>query len=124
MPESVNRRSSIGAMARIVRSFPAPSFRRADRSSENAAGSLDRIECDAATSVDVLANRMFCRVELAGRERVDDVAMLGNEVLVTLDAAAADHLHHQVDGELPVEARQERIAGEVDLVFVEGRVGG
>ena len=64
------------------------------------------------------------RVELSGRERVDDVAMLGDEVRVTLDVATADHLHHQVHGELPVEAREERIARDVDLVLVERCVGG
>src|SRR6185436_10615348 len=123
MPESVSRRSSVGAMAGIVRSYGAPSFHVADRSSENAARSLDRVERDAATRVDVLTDGTHCRVELASRERVDDVAVLGDEVLMALDVAPANHLHHQVDRELPVEARKECIAGEVDLVLVEGRVG-
>ena len=52
------------------------------------------------------------------------MAVLGDEVRVTLDVAPADHLHHQVHGELPVEAREERIAGEIDLVLVERCVGG
>ena len=54
-------------------------------------------------------------VAVARLEARDDRLVLGDEVLVALDAAAADHLHHQVDGELAVEAREQRVAREVDL---------
>ena len=60
---------------------------------------------------------------VARLEARDDRLVLGDEVLVALDAAAADHLHHQVDRELAVEAREEPVAREVDLRLVEGRVG-
>ncbi len=62
------------------------------------------------------------RLEVAGLVRVDDRAVLGREVRAALELAAADHLHHQVDRELAVEAREQRVAGEVDLVLVEGGV--
>ncbi len=55
-------------------------------------------------------------------ERLDDPAVLGDEVRMALDVAAADHLHHQVDGQLAVEPREQRVTGEVDLVLVERRV--
>ena len=62
------------------------------------------------------------RLEVAGLVRVDDRAVLVRQVRAALELAAADHLHHQVDREVAVEARQERVAGEVDLVLVEGGV--
>ena len=43
---------------------------------------------------------------------------------MALDPAAADDLHHQVHGQLAVEAREERVPGEVDLVLVERGVRG
>ena len=64
------------------------------------------------------------RREVAGFVRVDDRGVLGREVGATLELAAADHLHHQVDRQLPVEAREQRVAGEIDLVLVEGGVRG
>ena len=62
--------------------------------------------------------------QLAGVECLDDAPVLGDEVRVPLDVPAADHLHHQVHGQLAVEAREERVSGEVDLVLVEGGVRG
>ena len=57
-------------------------------------------------------------------ERLDDRAVLRHEVLAALEPPAADHLHHQVDRELAVEAREELVPGEVDLGLVEGGVRG
>ena len=62
--------------------------------------------------------------EVARLERVDDRAVLAREVLATLEPAAADHLHHQVHGQLAVDVREHLVAGEIDLELVEGRVGG
>ena len=86
---------------------------------ELAAGALDRVERDPAAGLDVLADGVLGGVEVARREALDDPAVLGDEVRVALDLPAADHLHHQVHGQLAVEAREQRVAGEVDLVLVE-----
>ena len=59
------------------------------------------------------------RSEVALGERLDDAAVLGDEVRMALDVAAADDLHHQVDGELAVEPREQSVVREVDLVLVE-----
>ena len=91
---------------------------------EGAARLLERLERDPAAGVDVGANRRLRRRQVAGGERVHDRAVLDRQVRARLQPAAADHLHHQVDRELPVEAREERVAGEVDLMLVEGRVRG
>src|SRR5207342_709952 len=72
--------------------------------------------------LDVCANRASRAVRVAGLERLDDAPVLGDEVLVTLETAAAYDLHHQVHGQLPVEARELRVAGEIDLILVECRV--
>ena len=62
------------------------------------------------------------RGEVAGLVRGDDRLVLGGQVRAALELAAADHLHHQVDRELAVEAREQGVAGEVDLMLVEGGV--
>jgi hypothetical protein len=88
------------------------------------ASPLDRVERDPASGVDVLPDRVLGGCEVAGRDRLDDAAVLGDEVLVALDVAAADHLHHEVHRQLAVEAREQRVPREVDLVLVERRVRG
>jgi hypothetical protein len=87
-----------------------------------AAPPLDRVERDPAAGLDVLADRLLRGANVAAGERLDDVPVLRDEVRVALDVPAADDLHHQVDGQLAVEARQERVPGEVDLVLVESGV--
>ena len=57
-------------------------------------------------------------------EGVDDRAVLAGEVLATLEPAAANHLHHQVHGQLPIDVREHLVRGEIDLELVEGGVGG
>ena len=41
---------------------------------------------------------------------------------VPFDMPSADHLHHQVHGELAVETRQKRITCQIDLELVKRRV--
>ena len=62
--------------------------------------------------------------EVARCERLDDPAVLGDEVRVPLDAATAEDLHHQVHRQVAVEAGEERVSGKVDLVLVERGVRG
>ena len=52
-------------------------------------------------------------------ERIDDATVLRDEVRMALDVSATDHLHHQIDRELAIEAREERVSREVDLELVE-----
>ena len=63
------------------------------------------------------------RVEVGRLVRVHDRPVLGRQVRAALELAAADHLHHQVHREVAVEAGEQRVAGQVDLVLVEGGVG-
>ena len=65
-----------------------------------------------------------CGLEVARLVRVDDRGVLGRQVCAALELAAADHLHHQVHRQLAVEAREQGVAGEIDLVLVEGGVRG
>src|SRR6476619_622720 len=115
MPESVTRRSSARAMRG---SYVGAS----GGFSDDAAGPLDRVDLVLAVGLDVRADRLLRCTNVAGGEGLDDVPVLGDEVVVAFDVPAADDLHHQVDGQLAVEARQERVPGEVDLVLVESGV--
>ena len=47
---------------------------------EDSAGGLDRLERDPPAGVDVRANRVLRRLEVAGLEAVDDRAVLDDEV--------------------------------------------
>ena len=49
------------------------------------------------------------RCEVARLERVDDRAVLPGEVLAALEPAAANHLHHQVHGQLPIDVREHLV---------------
>ena len=100
---------------------PAPRGRLRAR---DAARALDRLERDPPPGRDVRADRVSRRPEIARLEGVDDRAVLGREVRAALELAAPDHLHHQVDGEVAVEAGEQRVRREVDLVLVEGGVRG
>src|SRR6476469_8283776 len=82
---------------------------------EHAAGALDRVERDALPRLDVRPDRHLRRGEIARFERVDDCAMLPCEVLPTLEPPTADHLHPQVDGQLPVDVREHLVRSEIDL---------
>ena len=70
----------------------------------------------------MIADRAARVVELSDLEGFDDPPVFRDEVRVPLDVAAADHQHHLVHGELAVEAREERVFREVDLVLVERSV--
>ena len=120
---------------RTVRSRPEPAVARAEAKrlaaasgladasvARESAGALDRVQRDPRPVSMWLGSRRPRR----GRrlEGLDDLAVLRDEVRVALDAAAADHLHQQVHRQLAVEAREQRVAGEVDLELVEGGVRG
>ncbi len=82
------------------------------------------LERDPPPRLDVRADRGPRAVEVAVLDRVDDRAVLGGEVLATLDPAAAHDLHHQVDRQLAVVRGQQVVPGELDLELVEVGVGG
>ena len=90
---------------------------------ENASRALDRLERDSPSCCDVRTDRVPRRPEIGGLECIDDRAVLGREVRATLELASADHLHHQVDREIAVEAGEQCVRRKVDLVLVEGGVG-
>jgi hypothetical protein len=89
---------------------------------EDAACALERLESDPAPRLDVLADGAARPVDVSALECLHDPAVLGDEVRMALDVPAPDDLHHQVHRELAVEAGEQRVSGEVDLVLVEGRV--
>ena len=97
-----------------------PAVRRGSQSTPPARS----IASSAIRLPDSMCVRIACWA--AGRSRglegLHDRPVLAGEVLAALEPAAADHLHHQVHRQLPVDVREHRVAGEVDLELVEGGV--